>query len=80
MSDINTRLEECFAAVFPKLTSDEIRRASVNSLPSWDSLATLTLFGLIEEEFGIKIDPADRDEYVSFELLAHHLRSHQLAQ
>ncbi len=72
---MKTRLVKCFAATFPALTPDEIERANVNSVGSWDSIATLTLVGLIEEEFAIVIDPRDREELTSFDLVLEHLRS-----
>ncbi len=75
MSDVHARLVKCFAAVFPRLTPEEIERANINSVSAWDSLATLTLTSLIEEEFGVSIDPRDREELVSFQLIVAHLGS-----
>ena len=75
MSDAHARLVKCFAAVFPRLSPEEIERANINSVSAWDSLATLTLTSLIEEEFGVSIDPRDREELVSFELIVAYLRS-----
>jgi acyl carrier protein len=75
MSDLKSRLVTCFAAVFPGLSPEEIARANVNSVGSWDSMATLTLTGLIEEEFSVSIDPGDREDLTSFELILDHLRS-----
>jgi acyl carrier protein len=60
---------------FPSLSPEEIARANVNSVGSWDSMATLTLTSLIEEEFSISIDPDDREELSSFELILDYLRS-----
>ena len=75
MSDVQTRLVKCFSAVFPRLDAEEIPRANVNSVSAWDSLATLTLTSVIEEEFSVSIDPRDREELVSFELILDYLRS-----
>jgi acyl carrier protein len=58
MSNEEERLTECFRSVFPDLSSDEILRASSASVATWDSLATVTLVSLIEEEFGVTISPA----------------------
>jgi len=77
MSDIESRLIKCFSAAFPGLSPGEVARANINSVPSWDSMATLTLTGLIEEEFNISIDPKDREDMTSFELILDHLRSHK---
>jgi acyl carrier protein len=41
-------------------------QASAAGLKQWDSLATLNLLALIEEEFGVKIDLDDLEEAPSF--------------
>ena len=75
MSDLEQRLAECFRTVFPNLTADEIARASAVSIPSWDSLATVTLVALIEEEFEVTISPDDYEYLVSFDLVKHCVES-----
>jgi len=50
------RLIRCFASVFPMLSEDEIRSASAEDGGVWDSLATVTLVPVIEEEFNVQID------------------------
>ncbi|MDP9348609.1 MAG: acyl carrier protein [Gemmatimonadota bacterium] len=67
MSDIQERLVNCFSAVFPALSRDEILRASDSSVPNWDSLTMVTLVTVIEEEFGITIMPEDYEYLNSFE-------------
>ncbi len=67
---VRDRLHECFSVVFPNLTGDEIYLASTASVSMWDSLAMLTLIGVIEEEFGITIGLDDIAELISFELIA----------
>lgn len=67
---IRERLHECFSIVFPNLPANEIYIASVSSVSMWDSLAMLTLVGVIEEEFGISIDLGDIEQFLSFELTA----------
>lgn len=69
MSDVDERLQECFGTVFPNLSADEILRASSASVATWDSLATVTLVSLIEEEFGVTIAPEEYEYIVSFELV-----------
>jgi acyl carrier protein len=69
MADLRTRLEQCFAAVFPDLSADEIRSASTASVPAWDSLAFATLVSVIEEEFGVEIPVDELAELGSFNLL-----------
>jgi acyl carrier protein len=69
------RLQKCFAAVFPNLSDDEILRASSASIAAWDSLATVTLVSVIEEEFGITIAPEEYEEMISFDLVSQCLES-----
>ncbi|MBL7222559.1 MAG: acyl carrier protein [Candidatus Brocadiae bacterium] len=75
MPDLHCRLMECFAAVFPGLGEAEIPRASFTSVAKWDSLATITLIGVLEEEFGVSVPPDDLELLVSFELILDYLRS-----
>jgi len=67
LSDPCSRLLECFAVVFPELNEVQILGSSVDSVPDWDSLASVTLYSLIEEEFGVEIDIDDLDGLISFE-------------
>jgi len=64
----------CFSAVFPDLTAEEIVVASPASVGSWDSVASITLMSVLEEEFGISIDPEDIEQLVSFELILNYLQ------
>jgi acyl carrier protein len=70
MPELEDRLASCFAVVFPDLSAAEIRRASNTSVATWDSLATVTLISLIEEEFTISLPPDDFEYLVSFDLTA----------
>jgi acyl carrier protein len=49
------------------MASEQIRQASMKSVPEWDSMITITLVALIEESFGIQTDSADIAELTSFE-------------
>jgi acyl carrier protein len=60
------RLVRCFSSVFADLSPDQIRTATVDSLPAWDSLASVTLVAVLEQEFGIRIDISDLPELSSF--------------
>ncbi len=72
-TEIASRLEDCLAVVFPHVPRKQLSRASVSSVSQWDSLATLTLVGVIEETFGIQIPPDDLGEFLSFELIQDYL-------
>jgi acyl carrier protein len=68
MSNIQERLINCYNTVFPDLSRDEILRADAASVAAWDSLATVTLIAVIEEEFGVEIAPENFEYLTSFEL------------
>lgn len=74
MSDVHDRLVRCFAAVFPALHEAEIRRANTSSVGGWDSLATINLVAVVEEEFAVQVPPGDLEQLVSFELILDYLQ------
>jgi acyl carrier protein len=55
--------------VFPDLSPAEIPRASTSTVSAWDSIASVTLVSLIEEEFGLQIALDELEELTSFELV-----------
>ncbi len=63
------RLIECFAVVFPHLERREIPRATMASVGEWDSLASVNIITVVQEEFGIQIAPEDFDSFASFDLI-----------
>jgi acyl carrier protein len=79
MDDIKQRLTNCFATVFPELSEKEIYRASQASISNWDSVASITLVNVIEEEFGIQIDFEAVADLVSFDLVLDYLNARNAA-
>jgi acyl carrier protein len=79
MSDVQARLTRCFAAVFPHLSAETIQLATPNTVEAWDSLASITLISVIEEEFEIEIDPEDIEHLVSFERVLEYVSRKALA-
>lgn len=75
--DVESRLLQCFAAAFPTLREDELRRASLASVAEWDSIASITVITLVEEEFQIEVPPDEIENMVSFELIADYLRAQE---
>ena len=65
---VKDRLIRCFELVFHDLSRAEITRASMASVGKWDSIATLNLLGVLEEEFAMEFDEEEFGELVSFEL------------
>jgi acyl carrier protein len=74
MNDIEARLASCFAAVLPELSADEIRTASASGTAGWDSVTTVTLIAVIEDEFQIAIDLDDPARFDSFHGILDYLR------
>ena len=68
MSEVESRLIRCFSSVFPGLTAEELRAASAESVGAWDSLSGVKLVAVIQEEFGVDIDPEVRklDSFEAF--------------
>jgi len=75
MSDLEDRLVVCFASVFPELTETEIRNASTESVGVWDSLSSVTLAAVIQEEFNLEIDPEVLPSLESFESFRDYLKT-----
>jgi acyl carrier protein len=67
MSEQESRLIRCFASVFPGLSPEEIRTVTCDSTGTWDSLSTVTLAALVQEEFNIEIEAEVIPELTSFE-------------
>jgi acyl carrier protein len=53
---IEQRLMSALRPVFPRLTREEIINATPESIGQWDSITTVTLASVIEEECGLAID------------------------
>jgi acyl carrier protein len=67
MDDVSRRLTKCFQVVFPGVPEAEIASASQASIETWDSIATITLGNVIEEEFAVEMDYEALPELNSFE-------------
>jgi acyl carrier protein len=74
MDDTQARLIKCFASVFPKLRPDEIVHASQASVEEWDSIVTVTLLTVIEEEFGFAFSLDEMEELTGFQPILNRLQ------
>jgi acyl carrier protein len=74
MDNREVRLTRCFATLFPDLTPPEVRLASMSSVAAWDSVATVTLINLVEEEFGIQVGLEEVEQLVSFQEFLRYLQ------
>lgn len=74
MADTRERLLRCMQAVFPSVHEGQLELAQASSVDGWDSVASVTLFATIEEEFGIEIDVQEMKDLLSFEKLFAYLQ------
>ena len=70
------RLIRCFASVFPTLTPEQIEAASSDSEGVWDSLSSVTLAAVIQEEFNVEIEPDALPDLDSFRAFRDYLNAH----
>lgn len=73
MDDVRGRLMRCFRAALPKCSGDieQVRPAEVSG---WDSLATVTLLTVIQEEFNMQIPADDLECFSSFTTAEQYVR------
>jgi acyl carrier protein len=79
MSEQENRLLNCFASVFPGLSYEDIRNSNAESIGAWDSLSSVTLAALIQEEFNLEIDPEVLPQLDSFEAFRAYLQQEKPA-
>lgn len=75
MDDLEARLLRCFAVILPDLPEEELRQATMSSVSAWDSMVTVTLINVVEEEFGVQIGLEDVEHLVSFDDFRNYLRN-----
>ncbi len=73
MNTLHERLSSCFTNVFPDVAAEEIPQASMDRLPSWDSIAHVTLLSSIAEEFGLQFQVEDFEELTSYARISEYL-------
>ena len=70
MNESRERLARCFQLVFPKLKDDPaVSSATQATVEEWDSVSTITLVNVIEDEFQIEIDFEALGDLTSFDLI-----------
>jgi len=75
MDELKQRLSNCFRLVFPDLPESEIGAAKQDALREWDSVSTITLVNVVEEEFGIELNLDYIADLDSFEAIEQHLKT-----
>lgn len=74
MDEMEQKLVSCFSAVLPELSADEIPQVSAANAPGWDSVTTVSLIAVIEDEFGIAVEIDDLSQFGSFQGILGYLR------
>ena len=74
MDEQQTRLVNCFLAVFPELSADEASSATSATVANWDSVAGVTLLAVVEEEFNLSLETDDLSQFDSFAGFLRYLR------
>jgi acyl carrier protein len=78
MDNTEARLTNCFSAIFPELTDEQIRNATSTAVRGWDSVAGVTLIAVVEEEFDVNLDSDELSRLISFRGFLDCLRDKEL--
>lgn len=65
MTVLESRVADCFCALFPNYSREELLTATRESIPEWDSLAGITLLTILQQEFHLDIDLTDLEHFNS---------------
>ncbi len=76
MDDLTARMLGCFRTVFGNLPDNDLLNASTTTLEKWDSVASITLVNVIEEEFNVQLDYDAIPELTSFQAVVEHMKAH----
>jgi acyl carrier protein len=79
MDNTQDRLIRCFSAIFPTLSREQILAADASKMESWDSVASVTLFAMIEEEFGVEIEIQGSVDLLSYRKISEYLNGANLS-
>lgn len=55
-SEIVIQVLDCFAVVFPDISSDSLAAMERGNYAQWDSVMHVTLVTVLEESFGLRFD------------------------
>jgi acyl carrier protein len=77
MNDTTSRLIQCFRSVFPDLPETGIPTATQDGVLTWDSVASITLINVVEDEFAITMDLERIAEFASFDAILSYVQEQQ---
>lgn len=66
-STVRDRVRSCFEIALPSLPPELLETVRKDAVDEWDSLASLTLIAVLEEEFGLIFDDTAVDSFTSFD-------------
>jgi len=78
MDSVEARLLRCFTVIFPNLSENDLSDATMANVEDWDSVATVTLINVAEEEFGIQIALEEVEEMTSFRQFLSYLKTRKV--
>jgi acyl carrier protein len=76
MTTLKDRVADCFCALFPNHSREELLTASRESIPEWDSLAGVTLLTLLEQELHINFDLSEIEHLNSVAAVLNYVSTH----
>lgn len=72
MQTVQHQLSDIFVRLFEDMAPEDVRHASITTIPDWDAMTTLSLIVEAEDTFGIDLGFDVADEIMSFsDLYAH---------
>ena len=57
---------------------EEVENATMESVDKWDSIGQMSLVAMIEDEFGIELEPDEVMQFTSFEASKNILKKHDI--
>jgi acyl carrier protein len=75
MDETENRLTKCFETAFPALPATSIPLCSQAIVDTWDSVTTIILVHVIEDEFGFEVDLDLLPQLDSFERILAYVRA-----
>ncbi|HWZ32817.1 MAG TPA: acyl carrier protein [Bryobacteraceae bacterium] len=75
MDEQTQRLMTCFRTVFGDLSDADLLNASMSTVAGWDSVASITLVNVIEEEFQMQFDYDAIPDLTSFDAVAKYMQA-----
>lgn len=80
MTETTNKLIQCFRIVFPDLPENQIPTAAQDEVLAWDSVASITLINVVEDEFGLTMDLERLAEFTSFPAILRYVEEQKQVQ